>query len=454
MLSLPNRPAPRRSRHLHLWCGLAALLLFASNCAHAIPAFARQTGSVCADCHSGAYGGGAGGPALTPYGMRFKLNGYTDTDGNGFKLPVAAQLIEARTLPARGQSTTRLTEADLYLAGRLTDQLGGYVKVETDNIGHGKYNTRLSNIDLRFVAKQLKLASRDLTIGVSVNNSPGFQDPVAALPAASMLGPPGVTGSLLNLSSPNAPANRVIGATVYGLYDSDWFGEVGTYNSLPTTEQDRLGYSIAGDPGKLSDTGYLRFAYMKDLKRQFFSAGVVALRTTRKLPRSGPGDDLTDLGYDLTYQFLGNREHIVQLSYVNILEQRRYGSTPASPVVAGLVARARGTVHDQTMSATYTFRQSYGITVSHLLSTGSRDAARYPLHGDPATTSNLISVFWVPLGKDDSFTSLANLKLAATWFRITRFNGVSTNIFGAPAGAPVTNASDLDAFSLSASLAF
>ncbi len=433
-------------------CGLAVLLMLASYSAHAVPAFARQTGYVCAVCHSSAYGGGDNGPALTPTGMRFKLNGYTDTNFDTFKLPIAAQLTEAHTIPARGRDMTKLTEADLYLAGRLTDHVGGFVKVAADNIGNGKYNTRLSNLDLRFVAKALKLGGKELTLGVSVNNNPGFDDPLAVLPAASTLGPPGVTGTLLNLSSPGAPANRVIGATVYGLYDTDWYGEMGTYNSLPTSGQDRLGYSPSGDPGKLSDTGYFRFAYMKELRRQFFSAGVVGLTTKRQLPRSGSPDDIRDLGYDLTYQFLGNRQNILQLSYVNIFENRHYGSAPASPVVPGLFALTNGAARDQVLTAIYTFRQTYGITLSHLVSTGSRDPARFVPYGDPDTTSNLISVFWAPFGKT-SFTSLINTKIYATWFRFTRFNGASKNIFGAPPGAPMTNARDLDAFSLSISFA-
>ena len=441
MLSFLNRRTGRRPGNAYLWCGLAALLLFASTAAQAVPSYARQTGAACADCHAGAYG-----PALTPYGMRFKLNGYTDTDGNGGKIPLAAQLIATRSMPARGESTTRLTEADLYLAGRLTDQIGGYVKVENSNTGNNTFRTRLNNIDLRFVARDLKLGDREATLGVSVNNNPGFQDPIGALPGAAGIGPPSVSGTLLNLS---ALAHRVIGASIYGLYDSAWYGEVGSYTSLPTSQQDHLGYAVSGDPGKLSDTGYVRFAYMKDLKRQFFSTGVVALSTRRQLPRSGPRDDLTDLGYDLSYQFLGNREHIVQLSYTNILERRRYGSTPAA-------ARARGIVRDQTTSLTYTFRQSWGITLAHLVNSGSRDAVRYTPYGVPDTTSNLVGVSWAPFGKDDSYTSLANLKIAATWFRFARFNGSRTNVFGTAPGsaAPVTDARDLDAFSLSLSAAF
>jgi hypothetical protein len=445
MSSLRHRLMHRRGWAAAGW-SLALLLLVAGTPAQATPSFARQTGSACADCHAAAYG-----PALTPYGMRFKLNGFTDTDGEGFKLPLAMQVIAQHTNPSRGDSATHLTEADLFLAGRLTDHVGGFVKVEADRTGSGTYKTRLNNLDLRYVLQDLKVGERDLTLGVSVNNNPGVTDPLGALPAPAYLGPPGVTGTVLNLSSPHAPANRVIGASVYGFYDAQWYGEVGSYRSLSAAQQDDLGYSSSGDPGRLSDTGYLRFAWMKDLKRQFFSVGVVALTTSRQLPRSGPADDLSDFGYDLTYQYLGNRDHIVQLSYVNILERRHYGSTPALP---GRVARSRGTAHDQTMTVTYTFRQSVGVTATHLLSTGSHDAVRYAPAGDPDTTSNLFSVYWTPFGKENSYTTIANLKLAATWFRFTRFNGRSSNIFGAPPGAPATDAADLDAFFVSASVAF
>jgi hypothetical protein len=450
MPSSLNRRAQRRPRKLHWWYGLAALPLFASNGAHAVPAYARQTGSACADCHAGAYG-----PALTPYGMRFKMNGYTDTDGNGFKIPAAMQITGTRTVPSQGQSSNELSEADLYLAGRVSDQVGGYVKVQSQNGGNDKFNTQLSDMDLRVVAKDLKLGGKETTIGVSVNNNPGFSDPVDALPAATENAPPTVSGSLLNPSSSNTLAHRVIGATVYALYDKNWYGELGTYNALPTSVQDHLGYSISGDPGKLSDTVYARFAYMKDWKTQFLSAGVVGLTTERQLPRVGPSEGITDVGYDFTYQYLGNRENILQLAYVNIMERRRYATTPTG-VLPGLVALPNGVVHDQTLTVSYTFKQSYGLVFSHLVSTGTHDIVRYVPYGQPDTTSNSFTVFWAPFGKDDSFTSIANLKLAATWFRFSKFNGSTTNIFGVDtaAGAVPTNAGDLDAFLLSASVAF
>jgi len=444
---LSFHPRPTRPRGLASLCALLVLLLLAaSSPVQATAAFARQTGSACADCHAAAYG-----PALTPYGMRFKINGFTETDGEGTKLPLAAQVLAQYSRPARGASTTNLTEADLYVAGRLTDHVGGFVKVEADHQGDGGYATKLSNLDLRYVAHDLKLGGRDLVLGVSVNNNPGFDDPVGALPAPAYLGPPGVSGTLLNPSSPGSLAHRVVGAGVYGFYDALWYAEAGSYRSLSASRQDDLGYPLSGDPGKLSGTGYLRLAWMKDLKRQFFSAGVVALTTRRQRPRSAPTDDITDLGYDLSWQYLGNREHIVQLSYVDILERRHYGS---APLVPGLLAPSHATAHDQVLAATYTFRQSYGISASHLMSTGSRDPVRYGPPGDPATTSNRISLYWTPFGKDDSWTSVANLKLAASWSRFTRFNGRRSNVFGAPPGAPATDASDLDAFFVSASVMF
>jgi hypothetical protein len=445
---LANRCVAHRALRLYPWLLAATLWLLFSTSAQAIPAYARQTGNACADCHAGAYG-----PALTPYGMRFKLNGYTDTDGNGFKIPVAGQLTATHSVPTRGQDTTQLTEADIYIAGRVTDNIGGYVKVETDNNGRDQFSSKLSDVDLRFVAKDVKLGEKEATFGVSVNNNPGFQDAVDDLPGATQLGPPGVTGTLLNPSSPDALANRVVGATVYGLYDSDWYGEVGTYTALPLSTQSGLGYTDSGDPGKISDTGYFRFAYMKDLKKQFFSAGVVGLTAKRQLPRIGPADDLTDLGYDVTYQYIGNRKNIVQVSFVDILEQRHYGSLPPSPF-PGVVAQSHDAVHDKVFTFTYTFLQTYGLTFSHLESTGTRDIVRYQPYGVPDTTSNLLSFTWAPFGKEDSLTSMANLKLAASWFHFSRFNGSSTNIFGVGPGLPVTNARDLNAFSLTASVAF
>ncbi|WP_368313198.1 cytochrome C [Luteibacter sp. CQ10] len=444
------RRRARRAGRAGWGAALALLLSLVSHGAHAIPAFARQTGASCADCHAGSYG-----PALTPYGMRFKLGGYTDTDGKGTKIPLSLQLVETHVAPAKGRGTTDLTEGDLFIAGRLTENVGGIVKVQAVHTGHNTYNTQLSSVDLRYVAKELTFAGKSALVGVTVNNSPGFQDPIGAFPGFSGISQGGRTGTLLNPSAPNALNNHVIGASLYTVYDKVWYAEAGTYRSLSQEGQDKLGFSPGSDPGHLSNTGYFRLAYMKDMRKQFFSAGVVALTTKRRLPRAAPTDELNDYGYDLTYQYLGNREHILQASYVNIYEHRHFGSRPANPLEPGTLAPARGSARDEIMSATYTFRQTYGITVSHLRGTGSDDPARYsPVLPDPDATTNFFTIFWAPFGKDDAWISKGNLKLAATWFRTLRLNGRSSNIFGAPPGVQPLNAKDINGFVVTASLAF
>src|SRR6202034_853829 len=50
----------------------ASALMLVSTPARAVPPFARHTGLACEDCHTVS-------PELTPFGRRFKLNGYTLT---------------------------------------------------------------------------------------------------------------------------------------------------------------------------------------------------------------------------------------------------------------------------------------------------------------------------------------------------------------------------------------
>src|ERR1700722_1078280 len=90
--------------------GLAVALLFAmlaiaDTPAQALPSFARQTGQPCGTCHTDF-------PALTPYGRRFKLLGYT-TGGGKF-----------RTTPWLGAEDFRAA----------ADKLRGFVKA-TDSGG-------------------------------------------------------------------------------------------------------------------------------------------------------------------------------------------------------------------------------------------------------------------------------------------------------------------------------
>lgn len=110
--------------------GLSIALGVSAVAAHAVPSFSRQTGSECVACHAGGMG-----PQLTAYGIRFKLSGYTDNDGQPGKVPLSARIQYSAYNFNRGEALVRLDQAAIQLAGRLTNNVGAYANLErtTDN---------------------------------------------------------------------------------------------------------------------------------------------------------------------------------------------------------------------------------------------------------------------------------------------------------------------------------
>ncbi|SMQ95511.1 cytochrome C [Xanthomonas fragariae] len=96
--------------------------------------------------------------------------------------------------------------------------------------------------------------------------------------------------------------------------------------------------------------------------------------------------------------------------------------------------------------------RSYGVLAAHLINSGAFDAARYLPYGIHDTTANLILLYWMPFGKEGAHTTNANVRFSASWFRFDKFNGSTTNVFGA--GNPITNPRDLDSVALSMNVSF
>jgi len=76
-----------------LSAGLAFLVLWGEP-AHALPSYAAQTGQPCTSCHVGGFG-----PQLIPLGRAFKIGGYTQSGGEGWRaqVPFAAMTIGSFT---------------------------------------------------------------------------------------------------------------------------------------------------------------------------------------------------------------------------------------------------------------------------------------------------------------------------------------------------------------------
>jgi len=413
----PSSP-PTPQRRARAVLGLLVLAL-CSAAAQAVPSFSRQTGMDCSGCHVGAFG-----PQLTPAGMRFKLGGYTDTDGKDGKIPLSAMVVAswARTRhdqdPApdhlKPNNNTTLDEASLFLAGRLGEQLGGFVQATYNGIDH---SVALDQTDLRW-ARPLQWGGKELLLGVTVNNNPTVQDPLNTLPVWGYpyIGPEagfgtGEAASLVN----GGLSQRVLGASAYAFWDKSLYAELGSYRSLSPSVQRKLG---AGDDAqRLAGNVYWRLAWMRDLGARSFSAGVFGWNAALA-PDREPGtasDRVRDMGLDASYQFLGTREHIATVSGSLVRERRRLGDGSGT-----------GRLTEQRLNASYHFRNTWGASAGYFDTHGSDPAS--------ATRDQLLQLDWTPWGKEDQAAPApfgwANLRLGAQLWHYSRFGGDSTGASG------------------------
>src|ERR1700677_4952399 len=87
------------SERLGRWAAVfLAMAVFAAipPTAHAVPAYAAQTGQPCQMCHVGGLG-----PQLTPFGRSFKIHGYT-LRTTAFNVPLAAMVQASYDSTAKG----------------------------------------------------------------------------------------------------------------------------------------------------------------------------------------------------------------------------------------------------------------------------------------------------------------------------------------------------------------
>src|SRR5574343_1532597 len=232
--AVARHPAARR---LAVLAGVGSALIMAVPAAQAVPSYARQTGSECAACHVGGYG-----PQLTPYGIKFKINGYTDTDGKDGKIPLSAMMVvnashTAKDAPVADKvdnfsrnDNVAMQEASLFLAGRLTDNIGTFVQVTYSGVDRA---TSLDQADLRY-ARSLKLGDKEMTVGLSLNTNPTLTDPFNTLGQWRFP----YTSSDFNAGfGPAAPKVESLGGGVggvnaYAFFDDSIYGELGLYSNL------------------------------------------------------------------------------------------------------------------------------------------------------------------------------------------------------------------------------
>src|SRR6266581_1497989 len=150
-----------------------------------IPSFTRQTGLACNVCHTTF-------PQLTPFGRRFKLNGYTltglqvveagDTAKRSLRIdmipPVSAMVMTSLSRTKTAQPGTQNGNVELpdqlslFLGEEITPRIGTFLQF-TYSGPDGSFG--IDNFDVRY-ANQAKLAGKELIYGASLNNNPTVQD--------------------------------------------------------------------------------------------------------------------------------------------------------------------------------------------------------------------------------------------------------------------------------------
>lgn len=377
----------RLARRLCAWL-LPLAALYATD-ALAVPSYSRQTGQECAACHVGAFG-----PALTPFGMRFKLGGYTDSDGQGRKVPVSAMAVGSVTHTATADDSGKLTHADLaeasvFLAGKITDHIGSFTQVTYDGLEH---KTALDLLDVRYATTK-QVGGKDTILGVSINNAPTLSDPLNTLPAWGypyVSAPRGAGAGGAEFTGIGGLEGTVIGASGYALWNDHLYTELGTYRSLSPSTLSRIGVGRDGSPGILHGSSYWRAAWLGDAPHGDWSMGVFGNNGSLESREDGTRTArFHDLGVDGSYQFLGTRKHVVAVNGSYLRERDSV---------------AHDSVSEGKLNASYHFRNTWGGSVGVFNATsgsGANENRGYVLQAD-----------WTPWGKEDSWQApWANLRL-------------------------------------------
>jgi hypothetical protein len=424
----------------------AILTAFAVNYAHAVPDFAQQTGQPCSTCHIGSFG-----PQLTPFGREFKLGGYTQTGGDGIaaRIPLSVMALgsftnTAGTPPAPvadhfgRNNNVALDQISLFLAGRVTDHVGGFIQGTYSGIDRA---FALDNTDIR-ATTVFPAGDAELRIGLSLNNGPTVQDPFNSTfawgypYASSALAPTPTAQPLLA----GGLIGNALGVTGYAWYDRHLYFEAGGYSTYGPTLLSATGQSLG--PGSTRNLApYIRTAYQWDWDGQSAYVGALFLNgninpAVSTFTASGAlgHDRYTDYAIDAGYQFLGDGTHIVTAQGILVHEDQALEGS----FNAGNSSFVNGSLDQLRANATYYYKNTYGLTFGWQYTWGKQNQALFPsgpvsgsANGKPNSNAFIVEADWIPFGKEDSWARpFANMKVGVQYTVYTMFNGGSRNYDG------------------------
>ncbi|WP_445232976.1 cytochrome C [Duganella rhizosphaerae] len=395
--------------------------------AHALPAFARQTGQNCVACHAGGQF-----PELTSYGRLFKMTGYTI---GSRAIPLSAMGIASYTKsssptddPTFAKDAVALFQTgSVFVAGKINENVGVFAQAtynnyDSQNPDSGRWQGKWGsdNFELRY-ADRLIDTDRDLIFGLTLNNNPSLADPWNTAPAWMQYVPTqfGVTG-------PDAApivsqlGTQAAGVAAYAFLNQTLYAEVAAYQTANGAWSFLSQGTKNADQVKLQGSNpYARLALSHDWGPHSAMVGIMAMNANiypDNLNPSGPTIHYRDRGIDAQYQYLLDpHTATVQLSY--IAESIDNGD------VAGIAANASNRLRQLRIKGSYVYRARYGGSLSYFSTTGSSDMALYPdAASNPDTRGWVPEVFWTPV---------QYLRVGAQYFNFKRYHGAVANYDGA-----------------------
>jgi hypothetical protein len=413
-----------------------------------IPSFTRQTGLACNVCHTTF-------PQLTPFGRRFKVNGYTltglqvveagDTAKRSLKIdvipPVSVMVMSSFTNVKKAQAGTQNGNVEfpdqmsVFLGEEITPRMGTFLQFTYAAVD-GSFG--IDNLDIRY-ANHAKLGAKELIYGLSLNNNPTVQDlwnttPAWGFPwASSSVAPTPAAATMIDGGL--SLSQHVAGLGAYALWDNRVYGEFSLYRSAPQGAPNPP--SATAQTTLKSVAPYWRAALQHSWGPQYLEVGTYGM-STRLYPVNvtGPTDRYTDVAFDAQYERRAGRGSITgHTTWIH--ESRMLNGS----VAQGTASNTSDKLNTFKIDGSYYTPGRVGFTLSYFSTTGDADALSYPGSATGSPNSNGV------IGELD-FLPWLNTRLMLQYVAYGKFDGASNLYDG------VRNASDNNTLFLLAWLAF
>jgi hypothetical protein len=391
----------------------------------------------CSQCHVVAFG-----PALTAYGRQFKLNGYTfSKQDGGIKVPLAATALTVFDSPNKASPTPSpysnednliVQDVSVFLAGRLAEHLGAFVKGTYFGVSR---SAAWDSLDVRY-ARTLQLGGQSVVAGIDVNNQPTVQDLWSSTPAwsypyvRSELAPAPNGGPVIR----GALAQSVLGASAYAMINSQVYLEAGFYRGVSDKWLANLG-NAGGSTHVSGAAPYVRLAFEQQKGPHYFQVGLLGFSVEQQpFSATSQTNRFTDYGVDGTYQFVAGGPHSIDAHVSWIHEHRNLDASFAT----NNSDATSNSLDSVTADVSYAFRQTWVGSVGVFNTSGSTNHLLFApgavfgsASGSPASRGYRLQVECVPFGKLDSFANpWVNLRVGLQYTGYLRFNGGDSNYDG------------------------